>query len=155
MIKFSNNCLWMDLSQESPKEKNFTGWSVPWAICFLAHAACLHCLNSFVLQVGGALLHRCVLEISAPKRAPGSRSPPPLTASLHPIGSYVDPEERVALSWQELRFIDGQPHLRVKVWVIALTMALPLTSLGIRLLLTRSRVGQCAHTTTRAGSGLR
>ena len=118
--------------------------------------------------VGGSVLHRCVLEIDAPRRVPGARAPPKMTARVHlpppapqlpecsdggdgpsspsdqdspssarlpggvparvspcisPRASsrascwYIPQDERLALCWQEVRFLDGQPHILAKVWV--------------------------------------
>ena len=107
--------------------------------------------------IGGAVLHRCILEIDAPKRTPGARAPPKMTARVHqappppqqrqqqqqppdaisppdapaafaamsqppppraPLhipslrGASSADDDRLALSWQEVRFLDGQPHIR-------------------------------------------
>ena len=105
-----------------------------------------------------------MLEIDAPRRVPGARAPPKMTARVHlpppgqeaapqlPASSegsdgpssppdqaplspsrlpgggasrlsprascwYVPQDERLALCWQEVRFLDGQPHILAKVWV--------------------------------------
>lgn len=60
--------------------------------------------------LGGALLLRSVVEISAPKRAPGSRDAPKVTVAVHDPATY-QPDPRVAVSWQEVTFIDGAPHV--------------------------------------------
>jgi hypothetical protein len=61
--------------------------------------------------LGAALLRRCVLELRAPRRTPGGRDAPRVSATLHAPGTYTAPD-RVAVAWQALTFIDGAPHVR-------------------------------------------
>jgi hypothetical protein len=58
--------------------------------------------------LGGAILRRCVLEVRAPARRHGARTPPPLSLWIHPPGSYKPPP---TLSWLELVTLDGAPHV--------------------------------------------
>jgi hypothetical protein len=61
--------------------------------------------------LGASLLRRCVLELRAPRRTPGGRDAPRVSATLHAPGAYAPPD-RVAVAWQALTFIDGAPHVR-------------------------------------------
>ena len=59
-----------------------------------------------------AVLRRCVLEVRAFNRLPGgSREAPRTEVVLHPPGTYADASDRVTVSWQRLRVLDGAPHV--------------------------------------------
>lgn len=58
--------------------------------------------------LGGAILRRCVLEVRAPARRHGARTPPPLSLWLHPPGAYSPPPH---LNWLPLVTLDGAPHI--------------------------------------------
>lgn len=62
--------------------------------------------------LGGALLLRTVVDISAPKRVPGAKDAPQVSVTVHDPATF-EPEPRVAVSWQEVTFIDGAPHIAV------------------------------------------
>lgn len=61
--------------------------------------------------LGCAALRRATLELHSPRRAPGARAAPVLTATLHAPGVY-QPPDRLAVAWRALTFIDGVPHVR-------------------------------------------
>ena len=64
--------------------------------------------------LGAAFLRRCVLELRAPRRPPGGRDAPAITATLHPRSAF-SPPDRVAACWQEVCMVDGSPHVRARV----------------------------------------
>jgi len=58
--------------------------------------------------LGNDALHRVVLELVAPSRAPGDPRAPPVTAVVHRPESYAPHAE---LSWAPLTFVEGVPHV--------------------------------------------
>lgn len=61
--------------------------------------------------LGGSFLNRCVLEVKAPKRSPGARSPPKTTAHIYSSSSYDSIAVKQGIKWHRLHFIDSQPHV--------------------------------------------
>jgi hypothetical protein len=62
--------------------------------------------------LGMAVLRRCVLEVRAFNRLPGgSRDAPRTEVVLHEPGTFADASDRVTVSWQRLRLLDGAPHV--------------------------------------------
>ena len=66
--------------------------------------------------LGTDFLQHCVLEIRAPRRAPGSPTPPPFEVFARNPRTYVA-SPRVEASWQRVTWISGAPHVRAKVVV--------------------------------------
>ena len=67
--------------------------------------------------LGMSLLRRCLLEVRAHARVPGSRDAPVTEVLVHQPGSFVDPNDRTTVSWQRLRFLDGAPHVECTLWL--------------------------------------
>ena len=60
--------------------------------------------------LGCAALRRCVLELHLPRRQPGARAAPAITATLHAPGTF-EPPDRLAVAWRRLQLVDGVPHV--------------------------------------------
>ena len=72
--------------------------------------------RGLVGAVGTDFLQHCVLEIRAPRRAPGSPTPPPFEVFARDPRTYVA-SPRVEASWQRVTWISGAPHVRAKIVV--------------------------------------
>ena len=68
--------------------------------------------------LGGSFLNRCLIEISAPKRSPGAKSPPKLTSRVYPSASCYELQHNKvpSLCWHKLYFIDSQPHVKATLF---------------------------------------
>lgn len=68
--------------------------------------------------LGTDFLQHCVLEIRAPRRAPGSPQPAAFEVLAHdPSAFAANVPARVAVAWQRVTWISGAPHVRARVLV--------------------------------------
>ena len=68
--------------------------------------------------LGTDFLQHCVLEIRAPKRAPGAAKPAAFEVLAHDPATFAaDVPPRVAVAWQRVTWISGAPHVRARVLV--------------------------------------
>ena len=68
--------------------------------------------------LGTDFLQHCVLEIRAPKRAPGAAKPAAFEVLAHDPATFAaDVPARVAVAWQRVTWISGAPHVRARVLV--------------------------------------
>jgi hypothetical protein len=66
--------------------------------------------------LGADFLQHSVVEVRAPKRVPGSPKAPSFDVLCFDPAGYT-PSDRVSAAWQRVEWIQGVPHVRVKVTV--------------------------------------
>lgn len=66
--------------------------------------------------LGADFLQHSVVEVRAPKRVPGSPKAPSFDVLCFDPAGYK-PSDRVSAAWQRVEWIQGVPHVRVKVTV--------------------------------------
>ena len=72
--------------------------------------------GGLVGALGTDFMRRCVIDLVAPRRAPGS--PDPARFEMFCVArDAFEPSDRVAASWQRVTWIAGAPHVRARVTV--------------------------------------
>ena len=66
--------------------------------------------------LGTDFLQHCVVELRAPRRVPGSPTAPSFDVFCFDPAKY-EPTDRVRAAWQRVEWIQGVPHVRVKLTV--------------------------------------
>lgn len=66
--------------------------------------------------LGTDFLQHCVVELRAPRRVPGSPTAPSFDVFCFNPAEY-EPSDRTSAAWQRVEWIQGVPHVRVKLTV--------------------------------------